>query len=283
LSNKQKTEMNKTILLIGLLGLISARPSLGQDVAQLFSQKCGICHTIGGGKLVGPDLAGVHDRHPQEWLLSFIKSSQTMIKSGDAKAVALFEQYNNTVMPDPMISDQEILDILKHIKESQGAASAPYESILAGAGEEDIEMGRKLFDGRLKLAGGGPSCIACHNGLSNTFFNENSYAKDLGGSFATLGEQGVRAILENPPFPVMAEAFRGKALKPEETKALLAYLKAADPEQSVRAAGAPGSGFFLYGLMGGASLIILFSGLWYSRKERSVNHSIYKRQIKSQN
>ena len=25
-----------------------------------FSQKCAACHTVGGGKLIGPDLANVH-------------------------------------------------------------------------------------------------------------------------------------------------------------------------------------------------------------------------------
>ncbi|MCB0669777.1 MAG: cytochrome c, partial [Saprospiraceae bacterium] len=79
------------------VGLMAQNGNTG--VAQLFTQKCGICHTIGRGRLVGPDLAGVHDRHSEEWLVEFIRSSQSMIKKGDPQALALFEDYNQVVMP----------------------------------------------------------------------------------------------------------------------------------------------------------------------------------------
>jgi len=280
--------MKKTCFLIALLGLFPNLRLPGQAgtvaTAELFQQKCGVCHTVGQGKLVGPDLSGVQSRRSEEWLLKFIRSSQAMIKSGDPDAVALFEEFNGTIMPDPMISDGEIKSILQYIAGNPGGSGAAvYESILADAGPEEAGRGRRFFNGKLAFANGGPSCIACHNGLSGTFFSENSYAKDLGASFATLGEQGVKAVLENPPFPVMAEAFRGRPLLPEETRALLAFLKGADPVRAARAAGAPGSGFLLYGLLGATALIVLFSGLWHSRKSRSVNHAIYKRQIRSIN
>ena len=55
---------------------------------------CAACHTIGKGKLIGPDLKGVTERHERDWLYSFIRSSQTMIKNGDEVAVKLFEENN---------------------------------------------------------------------------------------------------------------------------------------------------------------------------------------------
>lgn len=249
--------------------------------AELFKSKCGICHTIGGGRLVGPDLSGAPERRTEDWLLRFIRSSQAMIKSGDAVAVGLFKEFNETIMPDPMLSDDEIKSVIQHIKDQSGGASAAaaYVSVLENAGEKDIALGRHLFEGRQAFANGGPSCIACHNGLADTYFNEKSYAKDLAASFATLGEAGTRAILENPPFPVMAQAFEGKTLTPDEVRALLAFLKTPGGSPTMRKA----SGFMVYGVLGAAALIIVFSGLWYSRKDRSVNHSIYKRQIKSVN
>jgi hypothetical protein len=39
---------------------------------------------------MGPDLIGINQKRSEEWLISFIKSSQTMIKSGDADAVSFF-------------------------------------------------------------------------------------------------------------------------------------------------------------------------------------------------
>ncbi|TAK38543.1 MAG: cytochrome c [Saprospiraceae bacterium] len=282
--------MKKLLLLTGLFGLAFTARSFGQDAnagaEALFKLKCGICHTVGKGKLVGPDLANVHDRHTEEWMLKFIKSSQTFIKSGDSAAVALFEQNNKVVMPDPLISEDEIRSVLAYIKENSGAVgtAVAYTSIIEGATDEDLQNGRSLFEGRKKLANGGPSCMSCHNGLAKTFFNENSYSKkDLSASFSALGEAGVRAILENPPFPMMAQAFQGKKMEPDEVHDLLVFLKSADKGGAAQAKSPLPSGFLLYGIMGAAALILLYSGFWYSRKSRSVNHNIYKRQIKSFN
>lgn len=255
------------------------------DPAQLFQVKCAICHTIGGGRLVGPDLLGVQERRSEEWLLKFIHSSQSMIKSGDPEAKLLFEEYGQMVMPDPMLSDNEIRSILQYIRDQAeaGGSVAAYESILGETGPADIELGRRLFDGRESLANGAPSCIACHNGLSQTFFNERSFARDLQASFATLGEQGVRSILENPPFPVMAEAFRDRPLEPGETRALMAFLQNSGVARNGETTSAPASGFLMYGLLGAGTLLLIYSALWQNRKSSSVNRNIYKRQIKSIN
>lgn len=101
-------------------GLAVAPP----DGAALFTAICGACHTIGGGVLVGPDLAGVTSRRTEAWLLSFISSSQTMIASGDETAVALFEQFNRTPMPDVAYSEAQIRAVLAHIETVGGSATA---------------------------------------------------------------------------------------------------------------------------------------------------------------
>jgi len=46
---------------------------------QVFNTTCFACHTIGGGRLIGPDLAGVHEKRSQEWLEKFVKSSHVSV------------------------------------------------------------------------------------------------------------------------------------------------------------------------------------------------------------
>ncbi len=81
--------MKTLFTLVGLLIFILGNANEGQD---LFKLTCAACHTVGKGKLVGPDLQNISEKRSQDWLVSFIKSSGTMIKSGDADAVAIFEE-----------------------------------------------------------------------------------------------------------------------------------------------------------------------------------------------
>ena len=77
------------IVVISIL-ISPSRNGWAQDPGeQVFNTTCFACHTIGGGRLIGPDLAGVHEKRSQEWLEKFIKSSQSMINAGDTEAVAL--------------------------------------------------------------------------------------------------------------------------------------------------------------------------------------------------
>ena len=104
---------------------------------------CSACHTIGKGKLIGPDLKGINDRLDEAWLISFIRSSQTMVKSGDEKAVEIFNEYK-IPMPDNNLTDDQIRGILTYIANyKEGAptetAAQPAEEVTGadtGHGEE---------------------------------------------------------------------------------------------------------------------------------------------------
>jgi mono/diheme cytochrome c family protein len=88
--------------------------SQAPDGAQLFTP-CQACHTIGKGKLIGPDLKDVTQRRDKEWLHKFIKNSQAVVQSGDAYAVKLFESHNKIPMPPFAYSDEQIDAVLSFI------------------------------------------------------------------------------------------------------------------------------------------------------------------------
>lgn len=98
---------------MGLLQNAYAQP----DGAALFKVNCATCHSTGEAKVVGPGLKDVHKRHKEAWLLPWVKNSQAMVKSGDAAAVKLFADYNNTVMTAfPTLKDEEIKAIFAYVK-----------------------------------------------------------------------------------------------------------------------------------------------------------------------
>lgn len=93
---------------------------------KLFNSNCAACHSIGRGKLTGPDLKGVTEKLELDWLVTFIVSSQSLIASGDEYAVKIFNEYNKIPMPDHRhLSRENILNILSYIEEK----SKPQEAI----------------------------------------------------------------------------------------------------------------------------------------------------------
>jgi cytochrome c2 len=114
-------------LLTVTLSLLVSTLSFGQDGEKLFKANCTACHTVGKGKLVGPDLLGVETRHKEAWMLKWIKSSQKMVKAGDPEAVRLFKENNGLPMTDQMLKDDEIKSVLAYIKTAGTAPAKPAE------------------------------------------------------------------------------------------------------------------------------------------------------------
>lgn len=111
--------------------------ALAQDVAkgkQLFNSQCAACHKL-DSDMTGPALRHVTDRHSTEWLHSWIKNSSGMIKSGDAAAVKLFNDWNQVPMNSfPNLSDEDIDNILAYTSEEKAAPPAAAAGA-AGSGE----------------------------------------------------------------------------------------------------------------------------------------------------
>lgn len=261
---------------------------------EMFQQSCAICHTIGGGRLVGPDLSGVTDRRTEDWLLSFIKSSQTMIQSGDPVASKLFSEYNNVPMPDQPYTVSQIQDILAYIRGQSGTgdahdaladeSAAPDNTFANAAVGSDstnaIRRGQELFVGIKRFENGGSACNACHTVDMVSVVSGGTLARDLTTAYSRLTEAGLKAIIKNPPFPAMQRAV-GAALTENETNDLVAFLKVADEKAAVE----PGRDYarllLLGGLGGFGALLLLAAITWSGRARREVNHNIYMRQVKS--
>jgi hypothetical protein len=84
--------------LVVLLLILVASRSIAQDTPDYYRQNCMNCHTIGGGRLTGPDLKNVRQRREVEWLISFMQNPKAMIESGDPYAVKLADESRGVVI-----------------------------------------------------------------------------------------------------------------------------------------------------------------------------------------
>ncbi len=112
-------------------------PAAGKS---LFNTYCAACHHL-DRKMTGPALRGVGDKHDSEWLHSWIKNSQALIKSGDAEANKLWDEYQPSVMTAfPQLSTEDIDNIIAYTMEPKKEAPAA-EANAQAAGDGDANSG----------------------------------------------------------------------------------------------------------------------------------------------
>ena len=98
-----------SILAVCITVAFSSNLAKAQDAAKLFKGNCASCHKPTDQKLVGPGLKGVKSRWPDNAkLISWVKNSTEFLKTGDAYANKIFEEYGKSVMPAQALSDAEI-------------------------------------------------------------------------------------------------------------------------------------------------------------------------------
>ena len=107
-------------ILFTITGVFSQSNSGGENI---FKQKCTACHTIGGGKLVGPDLKGVTSRREEAWMQRQIKEPDKMIAEKDPIVMELLKESNNVPMAPLGLSDAEVGEVIAYLKSTEQQAS----------------------------------------------------------------------------------------------------------------------------------------------------------------
>jgi mono/diheme cytochrome c family protein len=253
-----------------------------QDAGEkVFKSTCAACHTIGGGRLVGPDLQGLHERRTDAWIVGFVQHPQQVITSGDSAARRLFAEFQEFAMPDQALSADEIRQVLAYIRRTESFGTTPAAVALGEPTDEQVQLGQELFDGRTRFANAGPACHSCHEVSGVAVIGGGSLAKDLTPAFSRLTGAGVEAIIRTPPFPVMQRAYQNKPLIEEEVVALTSFLRRMGEQQALHHPPGVGPRLAAAGVTGGALLLVLYSLAWGKRSKSSVYQRIYDRQIKS--
>ncbi|MDD2798262.1 MAG: c-type cytochrome [Bacteroidales bacterium] len=281
----------KTFVSLGLLttALLCSVTTEAQDGATLY-KSCVACHTIGGGKTVGPDLKGVTKRRTKEWLVKFIQSPVKIQKAGDADAVALFKEYNNMPMPDNAMTDEQVVKLLDHIDGgSSGAETVDplaaasqhrVDSILKANSPQDIQVGRELFYGTRSFTNGGVSCASCHNATSDGENRGGILAKDLTKVHSRVGGfAGVKGFIQSAPFPSMNQSYKNAPVTDDEIAYIGLFLKHTD-EQNATEPAKSSAWMISYTLVAAFLIVAAILLIWGRRRRTSVNEEIIKRQEK---
>jgi mono/diheme cytochrome c family protein len=198
--------------------------SAADDAKAIFRKRCTGCHTFGRGVKVGPDLKGVTERRTRQWLLRFIRGSSGVIQSGDPTATKLFRDFKQERMPDwSDLTPEQVGSILDYFAADGPLQKEPDERDAATATQAEIETGRQLFRGVMRLTYGGLSCNTCHS-IRDPESKGGSLGPELSGAYFKYRDRAMTDFLKRPCFAREPESFASGYLTPQESFDLKAYM-----------------------------------------------------------
>jgi mono/diheme cytochrome c family protein len=220
------------LALVGLAGvLLTPDTSEAQEAATTFRQNCISCHTIGGGRLVGPDLKNVEERQSRAWLLDFIMDPRGVLASGDTYALNLKDAAGGVIMPPVVGLTREraeaILDLILAESVLEASQFAGLDIGDEPFSEADIERGKQIFRGDVHLTNGGPACLSCHTVEGVAALGGGRLGPDLTKVYERLqGRKNLASWLLAPATETMQPIYAKASLTNEEILPLVAYLEA---------------------------------------------------------
>ncbi|MCC6758957.1 MAG: cytochrome c [Candidatus Omnitrophica bacterium] len=246
------------LLVVGWPGFSLAADNAPADKpAELFFYRCAGCHTIGGGKLSGPDLTAA-----TQWSVPDLGIA---VKKMEKNAGSLTQ-----------IDIDQMVDFLKDpaaagriTKQKQRIA----DKLRTELPPPSFSQGQKLFRGQKTLKNGGPACISCHY-----FVNEGG---SLGLDLTTIKDRSSAVVLqsaiESANYKVMKPIYEQRKITLEESLHLAEYLS--HPEK-VNSRLAPAQEQIVKGA--GLGFVVFLALLWLLNRQRKgrTRENLIKRSSK---
>jgi mono/diheme cytochrome c family protein len=265
------------LLMAVFFALALPRNAGAQLADDFFQQNCASCHTIGGGRLIGPDLKEAVQQKDRAWLEHFIQNPKAVMSSGDPYALQLKQDAGGVVMPRiPGLTPEmakallDMIEVESKLPRSRFAGVSISEQPFT---PNDVLIGTEIFLGKRRLSKAGPPCISCHTLGTIGGFGGGRLGPDLTLVYERLGgRKSLGAWLSAPATPTMQSVFRNHSLQSEEILPLLSVFE--DSSQRSQLASTDGQiNFFLAGFAG-AVLGLAFMGWIWRGRIRTVRRAL---------
>ena len=103
---------------IGPISSYTFSSEINTDMAEagksIYNSKCTACH-MAEMRMIGPALKGVYERRSTEWVLNLLLNPMEMLKE-DPIAKALLKEYNNAVMTNSNLSEEEAKQVAEYLR-----------------------------------------------------------------------------------------------------------------------------------------------------------------------
>ncbi|WP_282122888.1 c-type cytochrome [Algibacter mikhailovii] len=156
-------KLSKNFLRLGLILLLAFTSSLSAQEGDpvkgksLFNANCAACHQL-DKKMTGPALRNVETRLSddqgldREWIYAWIRNSAGLIKSGDAYANKVYNEYGGAAMTAfPQLSDEDLNNVLAYTAEEKKAPAAPAATAGVQAVQSSGGISNELILGALAI------------------------------------------------------------------------------------------------------------------------------------
>jgi len=206
----------------------------------VFKSQCVVCHAADGGGGVGPNLTDEYWLHGGSikniyWIIKYgvpekgMISWQSQLPSEVIRDVACYIiTLKGTTPADPKEPQGEHYDELAPLinpelppieQDRRPTISSVRDSM------NNIQIGRGLFSGSIRLNNGGPGCITCHHVTDDILPPGALIAPDLTNVYSRLDEKTIIKYATTPYHPTMQEAYNTKMVTEEEVALLISFFE----------------------------------------------------------
>ncbi len=191
----------------------SAEVVAGEEV---FTRNCTACHTVGQGKRIGPDLAGVTDQREHDWLVRWLDDPIGMAET-DPIGKRLLAEWGNIPMSDSNLDPEEIENVIAYLAwaSAQGGAEIVEEAPMELTAEQ-FEQAKDVYFDR---------CAGCHGTLRAGATGPNIQVART----QEIGTTAIKATLMNGLPGGMPPWGRMGILSEEEIAMMAAYIQQEPP------------------------------------------------------